>query len=619
MILYIDCFQKKMHNLYFKKIIYKRKKIKNNYYSANKTNYNKNIKNNSLSNLTRFNSNIKDFKSVQKNSKILYSPLSPSLVPKNRIYKKIILPYINLEAIILIQKYVRGFLTRQKKKKVNNTVKKEIFLTRSAHPKRFQKKININIFDAIKANYRNQKKSIQMVNNRLNLNNTFNNVNNRRNVYKKNILLFNKTEKKNFSFALNRKKRINRKKILEVEFANDNNLSNSNNKESNLNTIKKMESSIPETEFSISNIFNEKCPQNINSNFENNTNENEDNLLNNLKLYDDGLFQNENIFQTEENVNINKTVKNNKSYTFINKNKKNKILRDIKNQCFFSSFKTKDNTSDRNLNSENSEINNKNKASEIIINKKKKNKIDKKINKNNKKRKNHIIEANNDILLTNECDSHIQGKNNKNNNFIKYNFNPLLNSKINKNMNKKNQSRNDYHLYSANKNDKDIINKKGNISESAKNKKNNDFDNDSKSSKSSFYEKDEFIIINYDYSLNDKKELANSLKISNVENINISGSNKKIIDFIVALKNIIYKIIYLYCFNILKNLKKFKTYDEKENEKSSITDNESCNNITERRIEKNEVIYNIAKNDMNNNKKIDNHNKKIMRNNTNFI
>ena len=45
--------------------------------------------------------------------------------------------------------------------------------------------------------------------------------------------------------------------------------------------------------------------------------------------------------------------------------------------------------------------------------------------------------------------------------------------------------------------------------------------NDLKSLKSSFYEDDEFVIINYDYSLNDKKK-DNSLKIvSNVEKINV--------------------------------------------------------------------------------------------------
>ena len=612
MILYIDCFQKKLNNLYFKKIIYRRKKIKYNYYSIkNKANYNQNIKNHSLSNLTNFNSNLKD--SIKRNHEIYYSLSNPSLTPNNKIYKKIILPYHNLQSIILIQKYIRGFLIRKKIKKKINSLKKEIFLMRTANPKRFNKKININIFDAIKANSKNQKKSIKMAYNRFNLDNTVNNSNEKQNIYKKNILLINKEDTKNISFALNKKIEVNkRKKILEIDLSNDNNLSNTNNKETNLNTIKKRESSMPETEFSISNIFNEQYPQNINSNFENETNENGDNIINNLKIDDELL--NKKIFQIEENTKLNK---NKKSKTFFNKNKKNIILPDIKNQCFFSSFKTKENTSDRNLNTENSSLIKNSKSSEIIINEKKKNKSKKIINK---KKENNNLESDYDILIKDEYDSNNQGQKKKNNNCIKYNFNPLLNSKINLKFNKKKHSKNNknnYHFHSAIKSDINM-NNKDNIFESIKNKKNKDIASDSKSSKSSFYDKEEFIIINYDYSLNDKKKFENSLKISNVENINIKGTHKKIYDFIFTLKNFIYKIIHLYVFSLLRNLTKFETYDENENE-ISITDNESCNKITTGRIEKNKIIFNIAKNDLKNNKIINNNNNKIMKNNTEFL
>ena len=113
--------------------------------------------------------------------------------------------------------------------------------------------------------------------------------------------------------------------------------------------------------------------------------------------------------------------------------------------------------------------------------------------------------------------------------------------------------------------------------------------------KSSFYDEDDFIIINYDYTLNDKKKL-NDLKIINVENINIIGKKNKISDFIIILKNNIYKKIKLYIFKLLKKY----NIEEKEDEKS-MTDNESCSYISQGRIEKNNIIFNFAQNDIKSN------------------
>ena len=66
--------------------------------------------------------------------------------------------------------------------------------------------------------------------------------------------------------------------------------------------------------------------------------------------------------------------------------------------------------------------------------------------------------------------------------------------------------------------------------------------------------------------------------------------------FLETLKKYIYKSIRIYLFKLLKNYNIAK----KEYEKS-MTDNESCSYISQGRIEKNNIIFNHAQNDIKNN------------------
>jgi hypothetical protein len=434
----------------------------------------------------------------------------------------------------------------------------------TANQKRFQK---MNIYDAIKNNSKNQKKCIKKANNQYNLRNTFNVQINKNNIYRKNIILINGKSFKNKNHSFDYK---------------DN---NKKQNKKNLKTIKKIESgyqnSLQEKEFFINNFFNEQSPKKINP--ESNINEvlflNEDNINEN--------FKNKIICQTE--VNIEQNIILNKCF---NKNKKNLIILDNnKNPSYFSSYQTKENTSsERNLNGDNaSNLNlntpfNKNNKNVFI----KKNKCDNLDKINNKKK-----EITLDKDLKEFYSDNLYQKNIDNINLIKanikYNFNPLINSnfKLQNNNNKNKISNNDFNskfqdnLFLLYKNNIIIDDKKKKI-----------FDNDLKSLKSSFYDEDEFIIINYDYSLNDKKKL----KIMNVENINLNGKQNKISNFVKILKNSIYKSSHLYVFKLMKQY----NIEEKEDEKS-VTDNESCSYLSQRRIEKNNIIFNHAQNHIKNN------------------
>ena len=98
--------------------------------------------------------------------------------------------------------------------------------------------------------------------------------------------------------------------------------------------------------------------------------------------------------------------------------------------------------------------------------------------------------------------------------------------------------------------------KKLNIFESIKEEKiiENDNDNDT-DLKSSFYDDEEFVIINYDYTLNDKKKF---LKISRAEIFNIDGYHRRKLDFIKFFKRGIYTHVIKYVFNLLNNINKKK-------------------------------------------------------------
>jgi len=369
--------------------------------------------------------------------------------------------------------------------------------------------------------------------------------------------------------------------------------------------------------------------------------------------------------QTDGNIfkkynNNNNDV--NKSNIISNKNKKNLVLPEIKMPSHLSSYQTKENTSfERNFTTENNiifnldsphnkngqktdrdtqnNINNTN--SKILESKKKEKKL---------KNEDDNIDLSIDNYLKDEFDSDANYEKNKKslnmiNTNIKYNFNPLVNSKIklkninntktndNKtNNNKKNNNKNNNKINNKNnnninnninnKNNNNIINNnnknnnkfkgpflnnvdifnndKNKIFESIKEEKSFALDND-KSIKSSFYDEEEFIIINYDYSLNDKKnDNSNSLKINNTENINITGRNSKIIDFINKFKKNIYKSINIYVFNLLKKIKKNEDKNDEEDEKS-MTDNDDGNYIPQRRILTNNITFNFAQKEMENN------------------
>ena len=575
-ILSTDYLNKKLSNLYYKKIIYRKKQLRNNKsYSMKKKNHNS--KQNSL--------NIKP-PIIMKSHKSFYPLLNTENNKINKTNKTFCFPYKNLNSIILIQKFIRGLLIRKKMAKFSNLESKKKTLSQTANPKRFQKKMNINLFDAIRRNSKNQKNSIKLANNKFNLRNTVNNKINKIRAYKKHIIYINKsiTKKKNFSFDHNKVISKSEPELL-TKMTKINNKNKNNNTNLNKN---ENQNSINESDFSMSNLFTEQYPQNLN------TNENEinKNIANNLKINDEFL-ENNKVCQTEENDYLKNS----------NKNKKNNMLTGI------SSYQTKENSSsDRNITLENynniyaKKSNNKQKQIRDIKNENKKIIFNrKKVFKNDIKEKeedNNNLDFSIDYNPKDEFDSDTNFQLNKKNiNFInaniKYNFNPMINSKLslkNININKKINSNcynNFNNLYG------NISNKDKKISGGIKEDKKGD--NDLISLKSSFYDEDEFIIINYDYTLNDKKKLnINSLKISSVETINIKGRRMKKTEFLEKLIDIIHKNISKFLLNFLKKLGN----DDEDEEDKSITDNESCTYIPKGRIEKNRIIFDFAQNDM---------------------
>ena len=635
--LYKDCFKKKINNSYYKKIIYRKKKLKNNSFSTHNIHDNsiQNTKIKTLHNKRKQNSvlNIKKYqtgKDIDKSyNKSFYSTLN--LTNNQKQYKKIIQIHYNFNSVILIQKFVRGFITRKKIKKLKYFKKNNIFIAHTANSKRFQKKININIFDAIKRNSKNQKKSMKLANNRFNDRSTVNNNSNIR--FNKSIILLSNKISKNKSYSYdyknaeeNKIKKSQEKDLTNKKIYNDNNNDN-NNKNNNNKKNKRNENQnfILETELSLSNFFNEQLPQNINTNFDNNSiNEKENNnKIKNININLE-ILKNQKRNQTEQNIIQKKKIK---SSIFFNKNKKNLIIPELGNPSHVSTFQTKENTkSDRNLTMENNNFNLDSlqnnstrktaKALESQINDD--NKVEAK--KDNKNDLNTSI----DYYLKDEFDSEDNyQKNKKNFNLIntniKYNFNPMLNSKLKLNINTNNNNNNknisnkyNYHFHGTFTNDIDIPNKNKKIFDTIKEEKQTDIDNtDLKSLKSSFYDEEEFVIINYDYSLNDKKK-DNVLKISNVENINIEGSKNKINEFIKIIKNTFTKTINRYVFNLLKKMRK---NDENGNtSEKSVTENDSISVVPEGRIQKNNIVFNIARIEMkNNNKNIFNNSNKNIR------
>ena len=351
---------------------------------------------------------------------------------------------------------------------------------------------------------------------------------------------------------------------------------------SNIANINENKLSI-ESELSSINIFDEQKPKNINTILENEANENNSKIINN------------NLNSKNELSNIiKKNEYNIKSKTNFN-NKRNLVIPDLKNKSYyFSSFQTKENsTSDRNYGEFNNyfvlesqrttkEINNENNTNSIKI--REKNEDD--------------ISLSGDFCVKDEFDSEAIYQNNKNNlDLINTNIKQNCNPMINQNLSNQNKIINEHKISNSSCNLSCKINiprkheiRSNNIFESIKEEKLTEFDNDLNSS---FYEDEEFVIINYDYSLNDKTKIDNSLKISILENINITGIPISKSRFIETLKKVIYKGIKAYIFNYLKELKN----EENEMDKS-LTVNDTCSYIQESRIQKNNIIFNYAQIDI---------------------
>ena len=582
MIIYLDGFKKSSNQLYHKKVIYNKNKFKCNSYSLdkNKNSYTKKIIKANLDKSNENTLNIKEYQTLKGDKKSLYS-INKNFY-KDNFNKTVTSPLNKLDLIIMIQKNVREFIKRKKMKKNHYNEKKKKYLIKTANPNRVQKKLNLNVLEAFKRNSKNQKRFIKLENNTINVRNT---INSKKNVTNKNntLIYINKgiVRKKNYSFDHKKNEEKESKNNYNVEFINiyrntESNFNNSNivNKNDNKPTI--------ESELSLSNILNEQqLKNNINTICENETNENS------IKIINNNINNNNELLNKKKNneYSNNQCNLNSKS---IFKNKRKLIISDLKNKSYyFSSFQTKENScSDRN--NDNSFILESQRTSKEINNESKVNNI--KIKEKNE----DDINISGDFYVKDEFDSDIiyqKSKSNLNliNTNIKQNYNPMIsqilsnkNKKINDNKVSNPSSKISYKINIPRKNEI----KCNNIFESIKEEKLSEFDSDLKSS---FYDDEELVIINYDYSLNDKKNVENSLKINTVENINITGIPLAKFRFLEILKKVIYKGIKIYMFNYLKELKN----EENEMDKS-LTLNDNCSYITQGRIQKNKIIFNYA-------------------------
>ena len=623
-IIYLDNLKKSPKSLYYKKIIRSKNKFKYNSYSMDNDKHNNTqiIKNSSLDKSNKNSLYIKEYQALKGNKKSLYSINKNKY--KDNFNKNIIMPYNKLNLIIKIQKYVRGFIIRKKMEKFHFNIKSKINLMKTANPIRIKKKLKLSILDAFKRNSKNQKTFIKLANNRFNKRNTVNarNVKNPPNK-KNNVIYISKdiVRKKNYSFDFKKESEIkNNNKV-------DNNISNVyQNTENNNNSNKKNENKVSlESELSFSNITNEQQPQNINTICENETNETNEN---NSKIINNNNINNNNELLENKKKDIIKECNINSKVLF--KNKRNLVLPDFKSKSYYlSSFQTKENSASY----RNYEVNNNN----VLIDspykntqrsfqemKNENNTNDNKIEDKKEKDKNkNGINLSLDYYAKDEFDSDDNyQKNKKNFNLINTNikqgYNPMLNQRINNQNimpNKNNKISNLPNVNNMPSNiyphgkfsykinipiKKEIIN--NDVFESIKEEKFTEFDNDLKSS---FYDNEEFIIINYDYTLNEKKKMENSFKIDTVETICITGIPPNKAKLINTLKKVIYKGVKLYIFNYLKELKN----EENEMDKS-LTVNDSCSYVPQSRIQKNKIIFNYAQINMKyyNNNNISSHN-----------
>ncbi len=678
--------------LYYKKNVYHRKKLMNSLSNVN----NKNPRKRNIIGNENFNnfSNIKSYITKEEQYNISNARASINITFKTNInhysYKNINKCNLNTKSIILIQKFVRGFLAKKKFKSRREILKLDKhkyknYLTKntlnSIH-KHVNKSSNVNILYAIKQNSFRQKNTIKYVNNMLN-NNRHSviekcKINNR---FKNNLLLIPKGNK-NYSldhmkcednadkdyktYRDNHKNNIFKKPIELIDKKNYNNnliepdeasfyTSNKRTTSKPLKDIdsidinfneKKIENNI-ETNIELSDLSlsSEQCPQNVNKNNKNNK-INEDEVLDSYDEDEKNLNINNEYFENESKNVVNKleknTLHNNKNLNNLYNEKSNKYkgIPYIKIMSNTSSNPTKENTSSdkileneincgldssRNKNSmrtikaindnnvDNKKRHKKHKSKSKNKNKEKikedkakhkdkdkfkdkekdKNKVKDKEKSDKKKHKKHSKTKSNNNNFNSFKNLHFDSKN-------ILNYNKVFPYNIKSDNNKQNLLKN---MCIGGINNNFLNNKNSKMNESIKEDKQKE--TDTNDIKSSFYDHEDFAIISYDYSLNDKKK---KLTINNVVNIIIKGGINKM-KFIKTLESVIRNNIYHFIFNYLKE--KFFKNEEDDNDDSSMTINDSCSFIPCKRIEKKNIIFEYAKTDITKKNKISSNNRKI--------
>ena len=654
--------------LYFKKQIYHRMKLQNSLSNRNINNKNHPRKRNIPENeIFSNNSNTRSYITNEEK----YNTSNPSATikmpykanMKKYLYQNDYKFYKNIKPIILIQKFVRGFIARKRFKSKHKTIKLKKYSNylskniKNSFFKYINKSSHTNILEAIKQNSFRQKNSIKYVNNMLNNNKISTIVKSKNNNYFKSNNKIMSKDKKNYSldhmkyedkgyktYRYNNKNK-NFKKPVELS----KNIKNNNNTflkqiDKNFSTNSKNIASIPSKDKTNINYYQKKdenkidatidlsdlslsteqCPLTINK-------------IQNLKEEDKAI---DNEYEEDKNLNINNEYFENENKNIINQPgikllHKNKNLNNLYHEKNIKSFsnpyskilshmssnQTKENSIlDKNI--ENDINYGQDKNSESPIKQKKEvnlaNKISYKNFKSKKENKQKTKDIEKDIKQKEINKDQTKFKNNnKTNNIIKkanvnpfnhINFNQIYFVKNNdNNSNKKNLLKN-ININEINNDKKSIIN------ESIKEEKIKETDiNDIKSS---FYDHEDFAIISYDYSLNDTKK---NLAINNVSNLILKGGISKI-KFITILESVIRKNIYHYIFNYFKKIYTKDGEEEKKVDDSSLTINDNCSYVPSKRIEKKNIIFEYAKTDISKKNKTSSNNKSkinIKKNNQN--
>ena len=646
--------------LYFKKQIYHRKKLLNSL-----SNKNVNIKNHPRkrnipeNEIFSNDSNTKSYITNEEKYNIS-SPLTTTNIPfktniKKYLYQNNYKFYKNIKSIILIQKFVRGFIAKKRFSNNHKIIKMNKYsnhLSKNAKNTIFKytnKSSHTNILEEIKLNSFRQKNAVKYVNNMLN-NKRISIIEQSKNnkYFKKNCMIIPK-DKKNYSLdhvkdedngyktcRFNYKNNYfikpvklpeNRKNINNNCFKQKDTNCSANPKKITSKPLKdkikvnyyekknenKIETSIDLSDLSLST---EQCPKNLN----NNQNLKEDEVVDNEDEEEKNLNINNEYFESENkkilfNQQGKKLLYNNKNLNTLyqEKSKKKSSQPYSKILSHMSSNQTKENSfSDKNIENDINygQDNSGNKNSErtikpikgIILDNKKS--IKKLISKNKNNPKNNEKEKDSEKKDKNNIQTKPKNNNKANNNikevninlFNHLNFNQIFFVKNNDNNSNKNNLLKNIWLNDINN---DINNK---INESIKEEKQKETDiNDIKSS---FYDHEDFAIISYDYSLNDTKK---NLTINNVANLIIKGGISKI-KLITTLERIVRKNLYYYTFNYFKKKYSKNVEEGKKNDDSSLTISDSYSFIPCKRIEKKNIIFEYAKTDISKNNKTSSNN-----------